>query len=206
VNFIQFDGQVAHIPDSTSARKVEAVKSPEDAVFSQAVMLARNVSPSSNEAIDFNILPSLPLSLFPHADDIYITYTRTHLLQGEASAHHALDLSDKPAHISKIFQEGLPVRSFLAAATTYFGRQTQQVDIMQKGLQRYGRALSDLNKALADEDMSRSLEVLDSVITMAFYEVSLPLCQVDACECNCVEAHQYSFSSRTTAVAGSGIL
>jgi hypothetical protein len=190
-------------------------KIPQDIGSSQALILSKLGTVHANEKEeDFNVVPSIPSSLLPHADDLYIYYTRTHLLRGVSDSLQKSDLSNKPMRpgrsnqFSKAFREGLPVRCFLAIATTYFGRQTGKQDVCLKGMQRYGKALKDLNVALADDQMSKSLEVLDSVITMAFYEVGSCLsCHfLITCKSQSIGANVCSSSSRTIVVAGLGIL
>ncbi|OCK91521.1 uncharacterized protein K441DRAFT_664448 [Cenococcum geophilum 1.58] len=79
---------------------------------------------------------------------------------------------DQPVRSEISEQQLLAERCFLSLATTYFGSQRRQSSITRKGLQLYGLALKDLNKALNNSSQHRSLD-LNSVVTMASFEVGV---------------------------------
>lgn len=70
-------------------------------------------------------------------------------------------------------QQPLAERCFLSLATTYFGSQHRQSSITRKGLQLYGLALKGLNKALSNPSQYRSLDLLNSEVTMALFGVGM---------------------------------
>jgi hypothetical protein len=86
----------------------------------------------------------------------------THLLRGE----------DEAARLSGV-ERILSDKCFVALATTYFGTQHHEKSISEYGLQRYGRALKDVNRALGDEKRVVGFDLMESVVIMALYEVSL---------------------------------
>jgi hypothetical protein len=62
---------------------------------------------------------------------------------------------------------------FLALSTTYFGLKYHEQAVATRGLSQHGAALQTVHKALADEDASRSFDVLEAVMIMAVIEVCL---------------------------------
>jgi hypothetical protein len=109
---------------------------------------------------------TLPLhSIALIEDDVFINYTLAHLLKGSES----LDPS------TKFVDRKLADQCFLALATSYFGHEHREHSIVERGLRRYGTALSELHRALTDMKRCTSYDVLESVILMAFFEVCIPL-------------------------------
>ncbi|KAF2033009.1 hypothetical protein EK21DRAFT_98575 [Setomelanomma holmii] len=94
----------------------------------------------------------------PH-DAVYISYTHTHLLDG----NEAIVL--RPSIDRSITSE-----CFLALSTTYFGIKHRQKWIVTCGLSRYGGAIRSVHEALAKDDASRSFDVLEAVMIMAVIE------------------------------------
>jgi hypothetical protein len=136
-------------------------------------------SSSENERIDSiamynpgssadNVIFRLPVA----HDDLVTAFTRYNLLP-------------KNDHIvvSPEIDRRITTQCFLALSYTYFGVKHYNKDITQSGLQKYGQSLSVLNNALADDDVSRSFDVLEAIMIMALIEVFshifLPLDKTD---------------------------
>lgn len=98
-------------------------------------------------------------------DEVYIAYTLTHLLRGV----------DEDVPVQGV-QRNLYNKCFTALATTYFGTQHREKSIFEHGLQRYGRALRDVNTTLGDRAKAMSFDTLESVVVMAVFEVRPMLC------------------------------
>jgi hypothetical protein len=101
------------------------------------------------------------LPITPSQDDVYLSYTLSHLLRGQAQEDMALSGIDRR----------LADRCFLALATTYFGFQHEQRVVSEQGLQRYSHALRYLHGALGDTSKYWSYDLLESVVVMALFEV-----------------------------------
>ena len=69
------------------------------------------------------------------------------------------------------FDRTIAAECFLALSTTYFGIKHHEKAVTTRGLSRYGAALQTLHEALADENASRSFDVLEAVMIMAVIEV-----------------------------------
>lgn len=104
---------------------------------------------------------SLGATICTPVDDIYVAYTMTHLLRG----------ADEAARLRGV-ERPLSDKCFIALATTYFGTQHHEKIISEYGLQRYGRALKDVNRALGDERRVVGYDLMESVVIMALFEVS----------------------------------
>jgi len=96
-----------------------------------------------------------------------MSYTMANLLSGISYD------GDQPVKSEISEQQPLAERCFLSLATTYFGSQHRQSSIARGGLRLYGLALKDLNKALSNSSQYRSLDLLNSVVTMALFEVGV---------------------------------
>ncbi|KAF2791178.1 hypothetical protein K505DRAFT_376973 [Melanomma pulvis-pyrius CBS 109.77] len=103
----------------------------------------------------------MPINLrlsVPH-EDIFRAFIHSHLLLGNEEIVIAPEV-DHP----------ISAQCFLALSATYFGIKHEQKAITQYGLRRYGSALSVVYKALANDDESRSFDVLEAVMIMALIE------------------------------------
>lgn len=76
---------------------------------------------------------------------------------------------DQPVELEISEQQPLAECCFLSLATKYFRSQHRQSSIARGGLQLYGLALKDLNKSLNNSSRYRSLDLLNSVVTMALF-------------------------------------
>jgi hypothetical protein len=95
-------------------------------------------------------------------DDIYVSYTLTHLLRGQENMEPILKGLDRT----------LSDKCFLALATTYYGATHHEKVVSESGLQRYSGALKELNQALRVGKRVGSYDLLESVIIMTLFEVS----------------------------------
>lgn len=95
-------------------------------------------------------------------DEIFTSYTISHLLSGQ----------DQEAHVITGSSYSIASKCFLALCTTYFGSEHMEASLIQRGLQRYGCALEQLNKALGDPARRHSLDVLEAITVMVVLEVS----------------------------------
>ncbi|UPX12199.1 uncharacterized protein EKO05_0002762 [Ascochyta rabiei] len=60
---------------------------------------------------------------------------------------------------------------FLALSTTYFGIKHHKMTVTSLGLRRYGAALQAVHEALADDNVSRIIDVIEAVMIMAVIEL-----------------------------------
>ena len=120
--------------------------------------------PESDASWTFNgITESLGLSGFQ--DTVFVMYTSNNLLKGTHPIYGpALQNLTKPG-------AQLAMDCLVTISTIYFGNRHRQEDIVRLGLQRYGKNLRELNRALAHPEHSKSIYVLDSVLTMTLLEV-----------------------------------
>lgn len=96
-------------------------------------------------------------------NDIFITFTLSQLLRpigGDAAAAPGTS-------------GGLAEECFIALSTTYFGIAHMERDILRQGMYRYGRSLNTLNQMLGDQGASRTLDVLEAIMIMAVFEVTV---------------------------------
>ena len=108
--------------------------------------------------INFNDLSPWK-SLTIDLDEVFVVYTNTHLLNGEGAHPSAMHVERKLAD-----------QCFLALATTYFAHDHHEKGLFERGLTRYGSALSNLHSALSDPRRHSSYEILESVILMTLFE------------------------------------
>jgi hypothetical protein len=121
--------------------------------------------PFTAKSLEFDWVPT-SLDLSPFQDDIYIAYTRQNMLRGVQPLTGAR-ASEFHLPSGRLHQDCL-----VTISTAYFGRRHHQQPIMNLSLQRYGRVLSELNRALAHPEQSKSLMVLFSVTYLTLFEVS----------------------------------
>lgn len=126
----------------------------------QAVIPAKNSGPVLWNA-DTTLTLKFGATICTLVDEIYVSYTLTHLLRGVDE--------ETP---SQGVQRTLSNQCFMALATTYFGTQHQEKSIFEHGLQRYGKALKNVNMALGDPGRVIGYDLLESVVVMALFEVS----------------------------------
>ena len=96
-------------------------------------------------------------------EEILVRYANTHLVF--------------PNDLDKIVLEpamstGLTRQTFLALATTFFGTEQKDGTLVQQGLRQYSYAISRLNQALGDPKQYPTLDLLQSIVIMAMFEVS----------------------------------
>ncbi|KAF2812158.1 uncharacterized protein BDZ99DRAFT_382807 [Mytilinidion resinicola] len=159
MRFIQF-GEALSQPENAAASSTDSNNAGD-----QALALRQASDTTSKHQVHSLSLSLCPIpSISSFQDDICVTYTLTHLLNGasydgktRAPSHH---WSDEP----------LANTCFLSLATTYFGSQHREERLVKKGLQLYGVALRELHTALADAHQCQTRNVLDSVVTLNFLE------------------------------------
>jgi len=159
---IQYDGrkkqdESQEIDSPRLNETFEAEEAPSSTVLVKVDKREKQRSASPSESCT-----SLGAVFCTPADQIYISYTLTHFLRGQEEIEPILRGIDRT----------LSDRCFLAVATMYFGTQHQEKRVCEFGLQRYGDALRDLNKALRTERRVVSYDLLESVIIMTLFEVS----------------------------------
>lgn len=96
----------------------------------------------------------------PH-DIIFTTYTMSNLLRGTDES------AVTPPGGDKILKE----KCFVALSTVYFGIEHREDSITRHGFQRYGHALAELNHALGDPTLRKSLDTFEAVGVMTLIEV-----------------------------------
>lgn len=159
--FIQYDGSSQHTktprtqPPKTYKTQVVLVENSDQAVIPTKTSEIMPGKAETTSTLEFGATICTPV------DEIYVTYTLTHLLRG-------VDEEDP----SQGVQRTLSDQCFMALATTYFGTQHQEKSVFEHGLQRYGKALKDVNMALGDPGRVIGYDLLESVVVMALFEVS----------------------------------
>ncbi|USP74654.1 hypothetical protein yc1106_01928 [Curvularia clavata] len=98
-----------------------------------------------------------PLTV-PH-DDLYQAFTHSQLITGVETFT-----------IDPGIDRSITAECFLALSTTYFGMKHHEKTVITQGLSRYSAALQTVHKALADENASRSFDVLEAVMIIAVVE------------------------------------
>lgn len=93
-------------------------------------------------------------------DDLYQAFTHSRLLNGIEA------ISVDPG-----IDRAITGKCFLALSTTYFGIKHREKAVTAQGLSRYGTALQTVHEALANEDASRSFDLLEAVMIMQVIEV-----------------------------------
>ena len=107
--------------------------------------------------------------LFTDWEDVYVRYTHSRILNGgpEISGTGLADI------LGRFGGEEYAVakKCVMSLATTYYGHQHRNTEIIRSGSQLYGQALKELNAALRDPIRSKSSEVTTSIILLGLYEV-----------------------------------
>ena len=96
------------------------------------------------------------------SDDVFVQYTQSRLLGG---------LDTTAIVISSRSDRSLVQKAFLALATTFFGLDHREKNLISQGFRRYGNALRSVHQALGDQSRYRSLDLLESISVMALFEV-----------------------------------
>ena len=97
----------------------------------------------------------------PH-DDIFVNYTRAHVLRGP----------DSEDIVTIGIDRSLTDMTFLALATTFFGAKHREAAIIQKGLGRYSGAIKVVNSAIGNPDRRQSFDLLEAIVVLSIFEVS----------------------------------
>ena len=105
------------------------------------------------------------LDLTPFRDTIFLTFAADNIMKGVRS------LPAPPVRDLNTPGGMLDMDCLLSISTSYFGFRHNDQSIVQLGMQRYGMALTELNRALAHPVQSKSPHVLSAVTTMMLYEV-----------------------------------
>jgi hypothetical protein len=111
----------------------------------------------------------IPLNL----DDVFLEYTRSKLFQGPNRVSVVF-----PAHVDR----SLVTQSFLALSTTFFGLEHKEKNLVSQGFQRYGFALENIHRALADPSRRASFDLLESIVVMSVFEVCVAADFVFVCQ------------------------
>lgn len=108
---------------------------------------------------DFTCLsPWMNLKINP--DELFTTYTSARLTRGFAAAHPSAVLIDRR----------LADECFLALSTSYFAHDHKEKHLVERGLKRYGAALSKLHATIAKPECLGSYDILEAVLLMALFE------------------------------------
>lgn len=107
--------------------------------------------------------PLLDFSFAVPYDEIFLGYYRSRVLQGPDAEEIVTHETDR----------NLSNASELALATTFFGAEHRDGHLFQHGLRRYSRVLEQLNAALSDPIQSLSYDLLEAVVTLSLFEVSI---------------------------------
>ncbi|KAF2092986.1 hypothetical protein NA57DRAFT_49197 [Rhizodiscina lignyota] len=151
---IQFDGRRAGKPSQ-----------PDPVSADEAALIPFN-STSSHESLSLftagdEFLLNSEVQL--HPEHIFISFTRSRLLQGP-------DSTNITGVLPRIVDRNLVQKSFLALATTYFGMEHKEKSLVQRGMQQYGHTLEDVHNALSDPSRRTSFDLLQSITIMGFFE------------------------------------
>jgi len=145
---IQYNGGQRQTAPSTS-------RSPAAEVATQELSVTFPAS-----CVDRGLLAFDGFGLFLDFDEIYASYTRTHLLRENGGEIGETGLSGP-----------LKSQSLAALSTTYFGIHHMNQPIMQRGFHKYAQALSQLNHALGDLDAPQSSDAVEAIGVMTLFEV-----------------------------------
>ncbi|KAK9369815.1 hypothetical protein V1509DRAFT_638497 [Lipomyces kononenkoae] len=142
---IQFDGRQQRKLSPSSDSEVSAVR--------------HSTSTPPTELISNDWLLALHIPLF--SDDIFVEYTRARLLQ--STDFHNIIL---PSTVDRTLVQ----RAFLALATTFFGVEHKEKQLVSQGFHRYGDALKHVRQALSGPACYVSFDLLESIVVMSLFE------------------------------------
>lgn len=97
---------------------------------------------------------------------VFIQYTRSKQFSGLNSDEVA-----PPEHGPEHEDRTQINKAFLALSTTFFGIEHKENRLVSRGFHQYGQSLEYVHGALEDPSRYRSLDLLESIVTMALFEV-----------------------------------
>ncbi|KAL6408576.1 hypothetical protein AUP68_08436 [Ilyonectria robusta] len=159
-------------PRTTTFIHAESVTSSERLVerTGSATLGGRSASDLANPR------PLLQRALGVVGFDVFICYTRDHLLRGGFIVSVIADI--EPLDIlrseSIVAHRRVSHQALLSFVTILFGEQHHQVDITRRGYAMYSVALERLNEALSDTTRHTSDEIIVAVATLAISECLVP--------------------------------
>lgn len=123
------------------------------------------ISPPSqdNAEVQSSLIIPFGSRILPPEDTIFLSYTHANLMDGR---EHYASLALEPN------KGQLALKCYLALSTTYFGVEHRQPVLVRRGLNQYGKALTELNLALGNSSRCLSYDLLESVVVMAIFEAS----------------------------------
>lgn len=159
VCFIQYNGESKQAALSTALSSRSSISGiGASASASDVDMSTSSLRGYSSQSAPLNLFTQLPVAY----DEVYLTYTRSHLLR----EHGELWFDSQPS-------QSLAEKCLLALSTTYFGIDHLEWPITHLGMSRYGKVLSELNRDLSNPETCQSSDLLFAVIVMTLFEVSV---------------------------------
>lgn len=167
MTIIQFDGQKRHkispLPRASPGTLEADIEESRELVPHS---VSKNSAPEFTFGTDLLTTYQMPLNL----NDVFIQYTRSKLFAGLNSDEVATP-EHEPEHEDRTQMN----KAFLALSTTFFGIEHKENRLVSRGFHQYGQSLEYVHAALCDPTRYRSLDLLESIVTMALFEVWLPL-------------------------------
>ena len=103
---------------------------------------------------------------------IYVSFTRDNFLSNGPIADALTTWLISPRHL-RAFESPVLERSLVSLCAAFFGRWYNQRSVLEEGAQLYGSALTEVNRAIADDRLSKSSQLIASVTSLAVFEVSV---------------------------------
>ena len=116
----------------------------------------------------FPLLMEKSMSLLPHRNEIFVSYTITHLFRGPLALLYQ-DAFDRSTIDPSC--QSLMVQCLLTMSTVFFGIHNRENRILRIGTSMYCQNLSMLNHVLGEEGCEITSETIVAVLALSIVEV-----------------------------------